>query len=87
MLKQDTIQFYTPTIMIKDEQRKKNEELKARLIKKREERKRKKEGEICELHNCKLVEGKIILHFGYPSLSDKYLDARLNLFPNSKLIL
>ena len=75
------------TIMITDEQRKKNEELKDRLLKKREERNRKKEAEICELHDCKLVEGKINLHFGYPSLSDEYLNARINLFPNSKLIL
>jgi len=73
--------------MITDAQRKKNQELKARLRKKREAEARKREGDVCELHHLRLVEGRIQLHFGEPSLSDEYLDARINLFPNSKLIL
>jgi len=74
-------------MMITDAQRKKNQELKARLIKKREAEARKREGAFCERHHLRLVEGRVRLHFGEPFLSDEYLDARINLFPNSKLIL
>ena len=74
-------------MMITDAQRKKNQELKARLRKKREAEERKGEGAVCEVHHLGLVEGKVRLHFGEPSLSDEYLAARINLFPHSKLIL
>jgi len=73
--------------MISDAQRKKNQELKARLRKKREAEAREKEDAVCERHHLRLVEGRVRLHFGEPSLSDEYLDARISQFPHSKLIL
>ncbi|MDY6952984.1 MAG: hypothetical protein SWE60_15855 [Thermodesulfobacteriota bacterium] len=73
--------------MITDSQRRKNQELKAKLREKREAEAKKRKGAVCELHHLRLVEGRVRLRFGEPSLSDAYLDARINMFPNSKLIL